>query len=277
MIYLLLAIASSASLSITMRLSEKTVKNNISMLAVNYLMCLFMATLYTGVDNLYVNTEGMTTALLLGILNGFLYLYGFVLFQNNIKKNGVILSSLFMKLGVLIPILMSIFIFKEVPGILQIIGFIIAIIAIIFMNYNKDSKDTFKYSLLLLMVEAGITDGMAKVYEQVGNPMLSEQFLFYTFLFAFVLCLGYTFMKKQTFTLEEVKYGLIIGIPNYFSAKFLLLALGSVSAVIVYPTFSVGTIIVVTILGMVLFKERISIRQKFALLAILIALVLLNL
>ena len=84
-------------------------------------------------------------------------------------------------------------------------------------------------------------------------------------------------MKKQTFTLEEVKYGLIIGIPNYFSAKFLLLALGSVSAVIVYPTFSVGTIIVVTILGMVLFKERISNRQKFALLAILIALVLLNL
>lgn len=277
MIYLLLAIASSASLSITMRLSEKTVKNNISMLAINYLMCLFMATLYTGVGNIYINTDGMSTALLLGIVNGFLYLYGFVLFQNNIKKNGVILSSLFMKLGVLIPILMSIFIFKEVPGITQIIGFIIAIVAIIFMNYTKGSKDTFKYSLLLLMIEAGITDGMAKVYEQVGNPMLSEQFLFYTFLFAFILCLVYTFIKKQTFTLEEVKYGLIIGVPNYFSAKFLLLALGSVPAVIVYPTFSVGTIIVVTILGMLLFKERISTRQKISLLAILIALILLNL
>lgn len=276
MIYLLLAIVSSASLSISMRLSEKTVKNNISMLAVNYFMCLIMATVYTGIGNIYVNTEGIFTALLLGIINGFLYLYGFVLFQNNIKKNGVILSSLFMKLGVMIPILMSIFIFKETPSILQIIGFMTAIISIIFMNYNKDSRDTFKYSLILLMLEAGITDGMAKVYEQVGNPLLSEQFLFYTFLFAFLLCLVLTFIKKQKFTFEEIKYGLIIGIPNYFSAKFLLLSLGSVPAVIVYPTFSVGTIIVVTITGILFFKESISNRQRFSLLAILAALILLN-
>lgn len=276
MIYLLLAIVSSASLSISMRLSEKAVKNNISMLAVNYFMCLIMATVYTGIGNIYVNTEGIFTALLLGIINGFLYLYGFVLFQNNIKKNGVILSSLFMKLGVMIPILMSIFIFKETPSILQIIGFMTAIISIIFMNYNKDSRDTFKYSLILLMLEAGITDGMAKVYEQVGNPLLSEQFLFYTFLFAFLLCLVLTFIKKQKFTFEEIKYGLIIGIPNYFSAKFLLLSLGSVPAVIVYPTFSVGTIIVVTITGILFFKESISNRQRFSLLAILAALILLN-
>ena len=38
MIYLILAIISSALVSITMRLSESSIKNNISLLAINYLI-----------------------------------------------------------------------------------------------------------------------------------------------------------------------------------------------------------------------------------------------
>ena len=43
MLNLLLAIASSALVSITMRLSETKIKNNTAMLAVNYIMCTFLA------------------------------------------------------------------------------------------------------------------------------------------------------------------------------------------------------------------------------------------
>ena len=72
-------------------------------------------------------------------------------------------------------------------------------------------------------------------------------------------------------------FGLILGIPNYFSARFLLLALGSVPAVITYPFYSVATILVVSVLGVFLFRERIS-RQKWGALGIILAaLVLLNL
>ena len=45
---LLLAILSSALVSITMRLSETKIKNNLSMLAVNYIMCACLAYVYTG-------------------------------------------------------------------------------------------------------------------------------------------------------------------------------------------------------------------------------------
>ena len=277
MIYLILAIISSALVSITMRLSEKSVKNNIALLSVNYIVCLCMASVYTGFNNIYVSIEGMNKTVLLGVVNGVLYLTSFVLFQRSIKKNGVILSSLFMKLGILIPIIISILIFKEIPDFLQMIGFIIAVIAIIFMNYQKYNDNSFNYSLVILLIANGMTDAMSKIYEEVGNSLLSEQFLFYTFLFALILCLILTYIKKQKITINEIKYGLIIGIPNYFSARFLLLALQSLSAVIVYPTFSVGTVIVVAITGMIFFNEKISQRQKVALMAILLSLILLNL
>ena len=63
---------------------------------------------------------------------------------------------------------------------------------------------------------------------------------------------------------------------DFFSSKFLLGALESLSAVIVYPVFSVGTILTVTLAGVLLFRERLEKRQWIGMLLILAALVLLN-
>ena len=67
--------------------------------------------------------------------------------------------------------------------------------------------------------------------------------------------------------------------PNYLSARFLLLALAAMPdlAVVVYPTFSVGTIIAVTLVGVLAFREKLNVRKLIALGMILGALVLLNL
>lgn len=277
MIYLIFAIISSALVSIIMRYSEKYIDNNISMLSINYLMCLILAGIYMGFHHLYIPLHGMNQSIILGIINGILYLSGFILLQRNINKNGIILSSLFMKLGILIPMLASIFIFKELPSIIQLTGFIIAIISIIFMNIKKEETNiNFKFDLLLLLIINGITDTMSKIFDEVGNTLLSEQFLFYTFLFAFILCIVLTFIKKQNFYKNEVIYGLLIGIPNYYSARFLLESLQSVPAVIVYPTYSVGAIIVVTIVGIFIFKETLYKYQKISMIGILITLILLN-
>lgn len=277
MFYLILAILCSSSLSIFTRLSEKTVKNNFSLLAVNYLSCCIMAILYTGIDQLFVIQEGTLFTLCLGIINGFLYLYSLILLQKNIRDNGIILTSLFNKLGILIPVIVSIVLFKEMPTFIQIIGFMIAVCAIIYMNYDKNKAGEFKLGLLYLLFFAGITDCMSKIFEVYGNPVLSNQFLLYTFLSAFITCLVVVFINKQTFTKEEIKYGICMGVPNYLSSKFLLMSLQSILAVIVYPTFSVGTIVVITMTGLLLFKEKITKKQIIALCAILLALVLLNL
>ena len=58
MFNLLLAVASSALVSITMRLSETRVKNNTAMLAVNYIMCSLLAWGYTGFASLWPQEPG---------------------------------------------------------------------------------------------------------------------------------------------------------------------------------------------------------------------------
>ncbi|MBQ2943145.1 MAG: DMT family transporter [Ruminococcus sp.] len=277
MIYLLLAIISSALVSVIMRLSTNRVRNNIGMLSMNYLTCLVIAAAFSGITTLFPKSTQLPQALGLGAINGALYLFSFILFQRSVKKNGVVLSSIFMKLGLLVPLVLSILMFGEAPTVLQIIGFCIAIGAIILINLKTDASDTRMGPLLIfLLLMGGSADAMSKIYEETGPVSLSSQFLFYTFLVAFVLCIILMLIKKQRIGRNEILYGCLIGIPNFFSAKFLLLSLDTVPAVVAYPTFSVGTILVVTLVGVAVFKERLTIKQIIAACAILTALVMLN-
>ena len=50
-----------------------------------------------------------------------------------------------------------------------------------------------------------------------------------------------------------------------------------INAVIVYPTYSVATLLVITLVGVVFFREKLGKRQYIALGIILAALALLNL
>ena len=277
MFYLLCAIISSALVSIIMRLSTDKVENNISMLAMNYLMCSVVAAAYAGFGQLFPQTETLGATLGMGVFQGILYLLSFILLQVNVRKNGVVLPATFMKLGLLVPMVISIFLFREIPAPMQIIGFCIATAAILLINLDKSqSAVSFKAGLILLLLINGTGDAMAKVYEEIGDPALSAQFLFYTFAIAFILCMGLVAFKKQKIGKSEIFYGFLVGVPNYFSAKFLLAALNTVPAVITYPTYSVGTILLVTLTGVGFFKEKLGKKQWMGLGIILIALILLN-
>ena len=78
-------------------------------------------------------------------------------------------------------------------------------------------------------------------------------------------------------SVREIAYGAAIGVPNFFSSQFMLQALATVPGVIAYPVYSVAGILLVTLAGVVFFRERLQKRQWTALGIILIALILLNL
>ena len=90
------------------------------------------------------------------------------------------------------------------------------------------------------------------------------------------MCKDMVLYKGQRIGKNELIYGSLIGVPNFYSSKFILSALNELEAVIVYPSFSVATILIVTLVGVMAFKERLSKLQWLALLIILVALALLN-
>ena len=104
MLYLILACCSSALISIIMRSGEDRIQNNISTLAVNYLICLLLSFVYSiGSGSITVPADSSRIVIILGLISGLFYVGSFILYQFNIYRNGVLMSSAFMKLGVLVP------------------------------------------------------------------------------------------------------------------------------------------------------------------------------
>lgn len=277
MIYLLLAMLSSMLVSVFMRMSEKYSRGGMGMLAINYVMCCGLSLAFSGSIQLFPAADGLPTALAMGAVNGGLYLAGFVLLQWNISKNGVVLPATFMKLGVLVPTVLSILAFGETPGAAQIAGILAALVAILLIQGGGRQETGSAWGLILLLLAGGGGDALSKVFEEVGPAALKNHFLLYTFLTALLLCAVLCIAKKQPLSWREALWGLMIGVPNYFSARFLLLSLSEVPAIVAYPSFSVGTIVLVTLVGVLCFREKLSRRKLISLGVILVSLALLNL
>lgn len=277
MLYLVLAILSSSCISVVMRLSSGKLRSNTGMLAANYVVCSLLSALYGGFRLLPVGESGLGLALGIGGVNGVLFLVNFVLLQHCTAKNGIVLSSIFMKLGLLVPIAVSVLLFGELPTLLQGIGFVLAVFAIVLINYEKGTGiGGVKGGLLLLLLCGGAADTMCKLFEELGSAALSEHFLLYTFGVALLLCLVLLRRRGESIGGAEALWGTLLAVPNFFSAKFLLRSLSALPAVIAYPSYSVGTILVVTVSGLLLFGEKLKKRQWVALGIILAALILLN-
>lgn len=279
MIYLILSVLSATMVSVVMRLSTGKVKHNMSMLAANYLVCLVLSAVNAG-GNLLTPPEALPGTVVMGIINGVLYLFSFLLLHYNMKRNGVVLASTFMKLGLLVSMAVSVIFFREVPGIVQWVGFVIAVGAIILINYEKGSGGDpagGQMWLIVLLVVSGLGDAMAKVFETLGDTAYSGQFFVYTFLTDLAVCIMLALRAGEKPSWKEIGYGLALGVPNFFSARLLLKSMEYLPAVLVYPTVSVAVILLVTMVGMAFFKEKLKPRQLVGIGAILVALVLLNL
>ena len=276
MFYLILAILSSAMVSITMRASEKYITNKMAMFMSNYAICIALSAAFMDWKN--VSAGLGIPALVLGVISGVLYLVSFIFLKYNMQHNGIVLSSTFMKLGVLIPTVMVVVVFHEMPKWTQVLGIAISVFAIIMVHFEKEAlqESNKKIWLLLLLVLSGFTDSMANIYEQAGKAEGKDGYLLITFFVAFLLAAMLAFREKNKMTRKDLVFGMLIGIPNYFSARFLLLALGSVDAVLVYPMYSVATIIVITLAGVFAFREQISKKKAIALGMIVVAVCLLN-
>lgn len=90
MIYLLLAIISSMLVSVIMRVSEKHIHNQISMLASNYLMCTLFAAVCTGTWNLFPTDQtGFAFSVELGAISELFYMGSFMLLSGTRQKTAL--------------------------------------------------------------------------------------------------------------------------------------------------------------------------------------------
>ena len=278
-LYLLLAIISSASMAIIMKLVQSGKGNRYTIIFGNYLTCILIAFLMLPDKSIILHTQRNT--LLCGCIGGVLFVAGLVGVQSSIRVNGAILTSAFSRLGLLVPLFMSILFLGEKPELLQIAGILLVFAAMLLIS-GKEKTNTAITPLLLIAVllACGGADAMAKIFEAVGAHDQDLLYILYVFLTAALLTLFlllHESFKNRTRVLPlDFLAGIAVGIPNYFSSMLLLKALIRLPAFIVYPTFSTGSILLVTLVSFLLLGERPGKRQWAGLGLILIALVFLN-
>lgn len=279
MFSLILAVVSSAAISVLMRFGEKKIQSRMGMFIANYAVCTILSGAFMSPRTLFAAAEGWPLVAALGAATGVLFLASFIFLQKNISRNGLSVSAVFMKLGIIVPTLMAMIVFHEQPRVTQAAGIVTAVAAVILITYEKgDREKEYRFPwLFILLLSNGMADAMANIFDKLGNSGLKDHYLLFTFLCALLGSVILFLRDRQRIAGTDILLGVCIGIPNYFSSRFLLDALREIPAMIVYPSFSVMTVVVITLAGVFLFGEKIGRRKALALLLILVALVLLNL
>ena len=141
MLYLIIAVLSNTFMTFIIRLSEKEKSNRFNVNTFNYLFGGILAYFVIRKESIFSFDGDYKYTLFLAVINAVLYITCLYLMQVNMKKNGAPLTTTYNRLGLLIPILVSVILFKEYPNQMQIIGCILAIIIIVIFSRNRKNMD----------------------------------------------------------------------------------------------------------------------------------------
>ena len=277
MLFLILATLSSSVLALVLKRLNSG--NTYGVYFFNYVTCALLSFLTLEDKALW---RGDPLPLWLGAVGGFVYLASLVVYGYSIRTSGAVLASVFTRLGVLVPIGVSVAFLGERPSWLQGAGIALAVAAAVVMNglpRGRASRPGGKLllPLLLTLLFNGCSDSMSKIFAYAGRREEDGLFVFFIFFFAGLFTLVLLLRQRKGLALRDVLLGALVGVPNFCASRLLLAALTRLPAFVVYPCYSVGAILVISLCSVLLFHERLSRRQWGAVGMILAAVALLNL
>lgn len=205
------------------------------------------------------------------ILLGLLFIGGFNILARTVQTFGVTLSSIAQKMSLILSVGFTIIFYQESVTVLKIIGIIAAIAGIVLINFpqkriaisEKESKPLW-ILLILTFLTSGIID-IILYYVEAEDISDNADIGFVVALFgmaallgSFVLIGGFM-LKKFKFEWKNVIAGISLGIPNFFTIYWLLKLINSgLGGSIIFPILNVSIIIGSAVIGLSLFKEKLS-------------------
>lgn len=228
MIYLLLSIGLSASLFLFFKWFDNKKVALLPAISGNYISCIVIGLIMNnGFQTPAMSSEIIAPSIVLGILFfTIFYAMGYAS-----SKIGVGISSSAAKLSLIIPVSYGAFILNEPFGLLRTFALIISIPAVLFMTYNKNEKWSKKTLLLpfIIFVGSGIIDTSLNILQTKLHGASPSSVIIIIFSMALLCSVLFSLFTKQQLLSERSSlfHGIILGIPNYFSVHFMMLALSS--------------------------------------------------
>jgi len=280
MIYLFISICISSFLFVVFKLFEVLKINTLQAIIINYLVASILGFYLSDIP---INLQQITQeswfygAFLLGIL----FISVFNLMALTSQRNGLSVASVASKMSLVIAVLFGIVYYKESANYIKVMGIVLALIAVYLTSIKEEKKEVLKKSSLLfpvlLFLGSGFIDTSLKFIEtsyvrEGGVPIFSATIFAFAFLFGLLFFVVKIVKGDVQFHYKNVLGGILLGVPNYFSIVYLLKALSaeSMQSSTAFTLNNVGIVILSTLLGLLLFKEKLSAKNW---LGVLIAIV----
>ena len=282
MIYLILSILISSLLYVIFKYFGIYKVNTLQAIVVNYIVAftlgMFSANSFSQLETI-PEQPWLKGAVFLGLL----FVSIFFVMAKTSQENGVSVASIAGKMSVVIPVIFGVILYNESVTFLKVIGILIALVAV-YLSSVKEEKSKVKASLLLpilLFFGSGIIDTSLKYVET--NFVAPDKVDFFSgslfgfaAVFGIIILLIKSVINKEKFEFKSILGGIALGIPNYYSIVFLIKALqnkGFESSTL-FTINNVGIVVVSTLIGLLLFKESFSLKNKIGVALAILGIVL---
>ncbi|MCP4146800.1 MAG: EamA family transporter [bacterium] len=253
-LYLCLALLSSLTIALLLRVWEHKKCNRVVIIASNYIMA---GTLSYALSKKAPTEPGVY---LFGAILGILFFVSFIVFSKAIKSEGIAGAVTMARISLAIPVVLSIIFWGEKPFITDIVGLLL-IVLIILAWEGKIGK--LSPLLLALFLFFGCNDALMKYFTYKYPAADIGFFLIIVFYSALVWSWGYLLVTRRKVKAGDVGRGLLLGLPNFFSTLFVLKALETIPAYITFPFINICMIMLSALLGYLFFKEKLQKKKVF--------------
>jgi len=269
MFYLLLSIICSTCLLVVFKYIERCKLETLPVVVVNYFVCGVVGALNSETAISFSELaarEWWFPAIALGML--FVSIFYTVAVSTQI--NGVATTAVAFKLSVAIPVIAAFYLYGDRFTFLKIAGIVLALVAIFLTSRDGlSAKTTAKGFVSVLPFIVFFGSGVCDTaFNYIQQTFLAENdydaFLGVLFVTAGSAGLILLFLRsavKHTMPgWKSIPAGILLGIPNYGSAYFMILALErtGLESSAVWPLNNIGIILLSTAVAALLFREHVS-------------------
>ncbi len=279
MVYLILSVISSVLVAVVIHWNEDRQTERFAVMLVNYLTA---AMLGLGVARELPAFPDDLLFLSLSFITGFIFVSAFVVYMMSVRRMGLAIPVTVTRLSVVIPVLGSVIVFGEQLNRFQLAGLLLAFLAIYLFSWNPAAKqkrqgnlpELFLPALLFFLMGSG--DFSLKIFQENFSGAYLFGFIFLVFSISAFYTLLIVLFRQVKITRQTVLGGILLGLPNFASAFFILKVLQVLPGSIAFPLNNIGIILLSTLTGVLLWQERFRKVTYLALGIAILAVVFLN-
>ncbi|RZN81438.1 MAG: EamA/RhaT family transporter [Winogradskyella sp.] len=279
MIYLALSILSSTGIFVLFKLFNKYKIDTLQAIVVNYITACVCGLIHN--EKALVTSEILSSNWFIGvILLGFLFIVIFNVMALTAQRNGLSVASVASKMSVIIPIIFGIYVYNESIGFQKVIGILLALIAVYLTSVKEKENNVLTRSLylpILLFFGSGIIDTSINYFAPDDRiPLFSGLIFGWAFIIGAFILIYKSVRFNKKLKLKSIAPGITLGLVNYSSIYFLLKALriDGLESSTLFTVNNVSIVAVSTLIGLLIFKERISNKNWIGILIALISIAL---